>query len=131
MPPLTRLARLVRIATLPETRGLIVAAAHSESLRTIGQRAIHDRIALVRDLRDPSNARDLVRRAALHPATRELASAGLMFLPLRYLPVGWAATWVAHRVLRRHVGPPAEVLDASAFGAGRPLKNGASEAPKV
>src|ERR1035437_5892031 len=33
MPPVTRLARLVRIVTLPETRGVIVAAAHSETLR--------------------------------------------------------------------------------------------------
>ena len=94
---MTRLARLVRIVTLPETRGLIVAAAHSETLRDIGQRAVHDRAALVRDLRKPANAGHLVRSAARHPAARELASAGLMFLPLRYLPVGWAATWVAHR----------------------------------
>src|SRR5450759_817942 len=92
-PPLTRLARLVRIVTLPETRGVIVAAAHSQSLRDIRQRAVHDRGALVRDLRNPANAQHLVRSAARHPATRELASAGLLFLPLRYLPVGWAATW--------------------------------------
>src|SRR5450756_2035986 len=119
MSSVTRLARLVRIVSLPETRGLIVAAAHSDTLRDIGQRAVHDRGALVRDLRNPANARDLVRDAARHPATRELANAGLMFLPLRYLPVGWAATWVAHRVLRRHIDPPAAVLDASAFGARR------------
>src|SRR5450759_1677729 len=131
MPSVTRLARLVRIVTLPETRGLIVAAAHSETLRDIGQRAVHDRAALLRDLSNPANARDLVRSAARHPATRELASAGFLFLPLRYLPVGWAATWVARRVLRRHVDPPADVLDASAFGAGRPLKNVTHEAPKV
>jgi hypothetical protein len=77
----------------------------------------------VRDLRNPANARGLVRSAARHPATRELASAGLMFLPVRYLPVGWAATWVTHRVLRRHLDPPAAVLDASVFGVRRPLKN--------
>ena len=131
MPPVTRLARLVRLVTLPETRGLIASAAHSETLRDIRQRAVHDRAALVRDLRNPANARDLVRSAARHPAARELASAGLMFLPLRYLPVGWAATWVAHRVVRRHLDPPAAVLDASDFGAGRPLKNVTHEAPKV
>ena len=131
MPPVTRLARLVRIVTLPETRGVIVAAAHSETLRDIRQRAVHDRAALVRDLGNPANARDLVRSAARHPAARELASAGLMFLPLRYLPVGWAATWVAHRVVGRHLDPPAAVLDASDFGAGRPLKNVTHEAPKV
>ena len=131
MPPMTRLARLVRLVTLPETRGLIAAAARSETLRDIGQRAVHDRAALLRDLSNPANARDLVRRAARHPAARELASAGFLFLPLRYLPVGWAATWVAHRVVRRHIDPPAEVLDASDFGAGRPLKNVTHEAPKV
>jgi hypothetical protein len=131
MPPVTRLARLVRIVTLPETRGVIVAAAHSETLRDIRQRAVHDRAALVRDLRNPANARDLVRSVARHPAARELASAGLMFLPLRYLPVGWAATWVAHRVVRRHLDPPPAVLDASDFGAARPLKNVTHKAPKV
>ena len=60
MPPSTRLARLVRVGTLPETRGLIVAAARSETLRDIARRAVHDRAALVRDLRNPSNARNLV-----------------------------------------------------------------------
>src|SRR5450759_75832 len=43
MPPVTRLARLVRIVTLPETRGVIFAAARSETLRDIRQRAVHDR----------------------------------------------------------------------------------------
>src|SRR5450756_2177985 len=131
MPPVTRLARLVRIVTLPETRGVIVAAAHSETLRDIRQRAVHDRAALVRDLRNPANARDLVRSAARHPATRELASAGLLFLPLRYLPVGWAATWVAHRVLRRHLDPPAELLDESSFEATRTLKNVTPAGPEA
>ncbi|HEY8869048.1 MAG TPA: hypothetical protein VIM30_06625 [Candidatus Limnocylindrales bacterium] len=116
MPPVTRLARLVRIVTLPETRGVIVAAAHSQTLRDIRQRAVHDRRALVRDLGNPANAQHLVRSAARHPATRELASAGLMFLPLRYLPVGWAATWVAHRVLRRHLDPPAELQTSHPSG---------------
>jgi len=37
---------------------------------------------------------------------------------------------VTHRVLRRHIGR-AEVLDASAFGASRPLKNVTPDAPKV
>jgi hypothetical protein len=129
MPPVTRLARLVRVVTLPETRGVIVAAAHSQTLRDLRRRAVHDRGALVRDLRNPANARDLVRDAARHPATRELASAGLMFLPLRYLPVGWAATWVAHRVLRGHVDPSAEVRGESTFGATRTTKNVTPEGP--
>jgi hypothetical protein len=129
MPSPTRLARLVRLATLPETRGLIVAAAQSETLRDVAQRAVRDRTALMRDLRTPANARDLVRGAARHPATRELASAGLLFLPGRYLPLGWAATWATQRALRRYLEPPAEVLDPMAFGASRPLKNVTPRAP--
>ena len=131
MPPVTRLARLVRIVTLPATRGVIVAAAHSQTLRDIRQRAVHDRGALMRDLGNPANAQHLVRGAARHPATRELASASLMFLPLRYLPVGWAATWVAHRVLRDHVDPSAEVRGESTFGATRTLTNVTPAGPEA
>lgn len=112
MPTLTGMARIVRLATLPETRGLIIAAARSESLRGVARRAVSDRAALVRDLRDPANAREFVRGAVRHPAARELANAGLLFLPGRYLPLGWAATWAAGRVLRRYVDPPTEVLGA-------------------
>jgi hypothetical protein len=123
MPTLTRLARAVRLGTLPETRSVIVAAAQSAALRDVARRAANDRAALVRDLRNPANARDFVRSAARHPAARELASAGLMFLPGRYLPLGWAASWAARRALRRYIDPPTGVQDASAFGASRPLKN--------
>lgn len=123
MPSLTKIARVARLVTLPETRGLLVAVAQSEALRDIAERAVHDRSGLVRDLRKPANVRDLLRSAVRHPATRELADAGLLFLPARYLPVGWVATWAAHRVLRRYVDPPTEVLDDSTFGARRPHKN--------
>ena len=129
MPPVTRLARLVRVVTLPETRGVIVAAARSQTLRDLRQRAVHDRGALVRDLRNPANARDLVRDAARHPATRELASAGLLFLPVRYVPLGWAATWVAHRVVGRHLDLPVEVPDESSFAATRTTKKVTPEGP--
>jgi hypothetical protein len=120
MPSITR---LVRIATMPATRGVIVAAAQSDALREVARRAVHDRGALVRDLKDPANTRELVRDAVRHPAAKELANAGLMFLPIRYMPLGWAATWATQRILRRYVDPPAEVLKASTFGARRPLKN--------
>lgn len=123
MPSLGRLARVARLVTLPETRGAIVAAARSETLRDVAHRAVNDRRGLVRDLRNPANAQALVRNAARHPAALELANAGLMFLPARYLPLGWAASWATSKVLRRYLDPPREVLDASAFGAGRPLKN--------
>ena len=130
MPSVTRIARLVRLATLPETRGLIFGAAHSWTLRDIAQRAVHNRAGLVRDLRNPANARGLVRSAAGHPATRELASAGLMFLPGRYLPVGWAATWATRRVLRRYADPPAKVMEPSSRETIRSLENVTPEAPK-
>lgn len=123
MPSLARLARIRRIATLPETRGLIIAATRSATLRDIAQRAVHDRAALVRDLRNPANARNLVRSAVLHPAVHELVNVGLVFLPVRYLPLGWAATWATRRVLRGHRGLPADPLDAPTSWVSRPLKN--------
>ncbi len=106
MPSLTQLARIARLATLPETRGAIIAAVRSEAVHDIARRARTDRAGLVRDLSNPTNARDLLRDAARHPATRELASASLMLLPWRYLPLGWAATWAADRVLRRRTERP-------------------------
>jgi hypothetical protein len=109
MPPVKK---LVRLATLPETRGLIAAAARSETLREIAQRARTDRAGLVRELRNPATARELVRNAATHPATRELATAGLVLLPGRYVPLSWAATWAARKILRRYVDPPTELIDA-------------------
>jgi hypothetical protein len=125
MTSATRLARLVRVVTLPESRGVIVAAARSQAVRDIRQHAVHDRGALVRDLRTYSNARALVQSAVRHPATRELANAGLMFLPLRYLPVGWAATWVANRVRRRHLAAPAAVADVLPPGRAVALRGAA------
>lgn len=100
-----RLARLRRLATLPETRKLILAAARSPTIRAVAQRVAHDRAGLMRDLRRPVKVRDLLHRAVRHPAAGELASAGLLLLPGRYLPLGSAATWAARRVLRRYVGP--------------------------
>jgi hypothetical protein len=123
MPPLTRVMRLARLATLPETRRAVLAAAHSPALREIAQRATTDRAGLIRDLRTPANARGLLRDAVRHPATRELANASLMFLPIRYIPLGWAASRAGSKVLRRWVDPPTELIDPSAFGAARPLKN--------
>jgi hypothetical protein len=123
MPSLTRLARIARLATLPETRGVIIAAVRSETLHDIARRARSDRAGLVRDLRDPTNARDLLRDAARHPATRELASASLMLLPWRYLPLGWAATWAADRVARRRT--ERKRVPERARSAGRSSADGA------
>lgn len=101
MPLVTRLGRVVRLATLPETRGLIVAAVHSTRLRTFARRAVDDRRALLRDMVKPANARRLAHDTVRHPALAELANVGFLFLPGRYLPLGWAATWATRRALRR------------------------------
>lgn len=105
MPSITRLARIARIATLPETRLLIAAASRSKTLRGLPGRAVKDPLGLMRDVRRQGHPRDLIRSAARHPAVRELARASFMFLPLRYGPLGWAATWLTTRVIRRFVRP--------------------------
>ena len=109
MPFVSRLVRLIGLGTFPETRGLIVAVARSGSLGGLSRRALHDRSSLVRELGDAQKARALVRATVMHPATRELAGAGLVFLPGRFLPLGWAATWAADKALHRYLGPIAEV----------------------
>jgi hypothetical protein len=118
-----RLAQLARLATLPETRRALIAAAHSETTRDIARRAMHDPQGLARDLRRPSNAGRLFRDAVRHPVTRELADAGLLLLPIRYLPVGWAAGRIGRRIVRRYADPPGDVIAPSAFGARRPVRN--------
>ena len=123
MPALTRLLRVARLAAMPETRAAILAAAESPTVRDLAHRAMNDRAGLVRDLRDPANARHIVRSAARHPASRELVSAGLLFLPARYIPLGWALTKASGKFLRRYVEPPTEVLDASALAARQPVRN--------
>jgi hypothetical protein len=128
VPSLTKVARVVGVGTLPETRRLIMATARSATLREVARRAVNDRAALVRDVRNPANARDVIRSAARHPAARELASAGLMFLPGRYLAVGLVATWAARRVRLRYTDSPTEIPDPSDFGTSRPLKKVTPEA---
>ena len=109
MPFVSRFVRLVGLGTFPETRGLIVAVARSGSVQGLARRAVHDPSSVVRDLGDMHQARALVRATAIHPAARELVGAGLVFLPGRFLPLGWAATWAAQKALRRYLGPTAEV----------------------
>jgi hypothetical protein len=95
-----RIFRLGRLVTLPETRRLIIAAVQSPTIRRVARRVAHDRAGVMRDLRRPVEVRDLLLRAVRHPAAWELASAGLLLLPGRYLPLGAAATWAARRLLR-------------------------------
>ena len=103
VPPLRRLRRLARIATLPETRALARAAASSEGLRALPGRALHDRPGLLRDLRGAGSPRTVLHRAAGHPVTRELANVAFVFLPIRYGPVGWAAKWATGRAVGRYL----------------------------
>jgi hypothetical protein len=107
MPPLRRACRIARLATLPETRRLIVATAKPSTVRAVARRVREDRGGVVRDLVHPGNARRFISQAARHPAAAELANAGFLLLPTRYTPVGWVATWVARRVLRRSAPKPA------------------------
>lgn len=87
MPGISRLRRLAVLATLPETRRLIVRGARPRNLRAVAARARADRAALLRD-------------AVSHPAAAELANAGLLLLPMRYTPLGWAAGWAVRRMTR-------------------------------
>ena len=112
MPPMTK---LLRLATLPETRHVIIAASRSHALRDLAHRARSDRASLRRDLFRPAATVRLAREAIVHPATRELATVGYILLPTRYLPAGWAATWLLRRALGRFDHAP--LAGDSASGA--------------
>ena len=101
MVSLGKLSRLAQIGTLPETRGVLQSPVTRARVRITASRIIHDRMQLARDLANPTGVRAFALGAAQHPATRELASVGLMFLPGRYLPIGWAAGWATRRIARR------------------------------
>ena len=109
MPSLTGCARVARLVNLPETRKAVAAAARSRAVRELARRAAHDRAGLIHDLRHSavsgavvrSASRDVIRSAVHHPATQELASAALLLLPGRYLPLGIVASWATRRLLRR------------------------------
>jgi hypothetical protein len=120
MPLRNRIGRLARLASLPETRGLIVATVRSTTPRTIARRVAEVRAAPLRDLANPANVRHVARRVIRHPAVSELANAGLAFLPGRYVPLGWAATWATRRVLRRYLDPPVEVRGGTLVDASPP-----------
>ena len=101
MPSITK---LLRLATLPETRRLIGRATASDALRDVAYRARTDRVGLARDLADPAHVWRRARVAIAHPATHELARVGLVFLPGPYRPLGWAVGWLMGR---RGARPPA------------------------
>ena len=102
---MSKLTRIVRLGTLPETRRAIIAAVRTGRARDVVWRASNDRRALLRELRDPSNTFGLLRTAVRHPATRELGTASLMFMPGSYLRFGWVAMWAGRRLLRRSNRP--------------------------
>jgi len=104
MVSLGKLGRLAQIGTLPETRRLLLTPAARQRVRLAASRLAHDRIQYARDLANPADIRAFAQSAIQHPATRELAGVGLMFMPGRFLPVGWAAgrasRWIARRIAR-------------------------------
>jgi hypothetical protein len=113
MPSFTRLARLV---TLPETRRLMGRGSRILARRGMRPMTSDERQALIELLRNPTRTVRLAREATGHPAARELASVGMVFLPVRYyLPAAWA--------VRRFL-PKSRAVDASASApvraAGRP-----------
>ena len=101
----SNLTKVVRLTTLPETRRAIIAAVRTGRARDLAWRASNDRRALLRELRDPTNAFGLLRTAVRHPATRELGTASVMFMPGGYLRFGWVALWAGRRLLRRSDRP--------------------------
>jgi hypothetical protein len=121
MPSIVKLARLM---TLPETRSLVRSAATSGAVRDIARRARTDRAGLLRDARDPRLAARLMREAVGHPSTRELASVGLLLLPERYMPMGWVATWLTRRMLRRRHDRAAAAQGSPHPAAAWPLQRG-------
>ena len=94
MPSITK---LLRLATLPETRSLIGRATTSGSIRDVAYRARTDRVGLARELVDPAHVWRRARVAIAHPATHELARVGLVFLPGPYGRIAWAAGWLVGR----------------------------------
>lgn len=88
MPGIGRLRNLAVVATLPETRRLVLRGARPATLRALAARARTDRA-------------ELLREAARHPVAAELANAGMLLLPLRYSPIGWIGGWAIRRIGRR------------------------------
>ena len=107
MVSLGKLGRLAQVGTLPETRAVLLSPATSRRIRAAASRLAHDRLQYARDLANPGDVRAFAQSAIQHPATRELAGVGLMLLPGRYLPIGWAAGWVTRRIARRIARRPA------------------------
>jgi hypothetical protein len=106
MSILPAVTKLLRLTSLPETRRVLVTAARSDSLRCVAHRARADRVGLARELRDPGVIVGLARGALVHPATREIATLGLVFLSDGYLPLWWLATRMSRRLHRRSGAGP-------------------------
>jgi hypothetical protein len=86
---------------LPETRRVLLSPDSRRHIRNAASRVVHDRARLARDLARPADIRAFAESAVQHPATRELAGVSLMFMPGRYLPIGWVAGWASRRIARR------------------------------
>ncbi len=97
---------MARLAASLATGGLLSAVSRSPMARQLGRRAVTDPGRLVRDLADPAKARVLVASASGDPALRQLAQTGMIFLPLRYVPLGYVALWTGRKVIRRYLARP-------------------------
>ncbi len=119
MPSIVRLARL---ATSPAARGLLVATLRSPTARDFARRGVADPRGLARDLSHPRTLREIGGAITSHPAVRgidtfvtspdelpaalRLARAGLVLLPLRYMPAAWIGLWATRRLTRRRRAGP-------------------------
>lgn len=107
MPSLPTIARVARSLV---SGGLITGVARSPIVREVGRRTITDPGGLLREVADPAKARVLLGRAGRDPALREAAQVGLVLLPFRYMPLGYAAIWAGRKVLGHRGGDrPSEV----------------------
>lgn len=102
MPSLLKVARVARSLI---GGGLLTGVARSPVVREVGRRAIDDPGRLLREMTDPAKARVLLGRARRDAALQEVGQVGLLLLPFRYLPLGYAAMWAGRRLLR-HLDQP-------------------------
>ncbi len=117
MSALTSVVRAARLAASRPGRGLLLATLRSTTARDLARRGVSDPRGLVRHLSRPETLREIGAGIASHPTVKgmetfatspdelptvlRLARAGLVLLPLRYMPAAWIGLWAARRLTRR------------------------------